>query len=70
MKQRRFNSKRVLSGNKNIFLKGTSAKKYNSMWITLGDKNPYYSTVKNWLARFRTGHLSTKDEERSADQLK
>jgi transposase len=35
------------------------------MLVTLGDKRPSYSTVKNWVARFRTGHLSTEDEERS-----
>jgi transposase len=33
--------------------------------VTLGDKHPSYSTVKNWDARFRTGHLSTEDEEHS-----
>jgi transposase len=26
-------------------------------------KHPTYSTVKNWIARFTIGHLSTKDEE-------
>jgi hypothetical protein len=35
------------------------------MSVTLGDKRPSYSTVKNWVARFRTGHSSTEDEERS-----
>jgi hypothetical protein len=35
------------------------------MSVTLGDKRPLYSTVKNWVARFRTGHLSTENEERS-----
>jgi hypothetical protein len=33
------------------------------MSITLGDKHPFYSTAKNWAAGFRTGHLSTEDEE-------
>jgi transposase len=33
------------------------------MWVTLCDKCPSYSTVKNWIARFRTGHLSTGDKE-------
>jgi transposase len=33
--------------------------------VTLGNKHPSYSTVKNWVTRFRTGHLSTEDEERS-----
>jgi hypothetical protein len=45
-----------------IFLKGNSAKKiYDDMPVTLGDKCPSYSTVKNWVARSRTGHLSTED---------
>jgi transposase len=54
---------------KYLFLKGNWAKKiYNDMSVTLGDKHP--STVKNWVARFRTGHLSTEDEECSGRQLK
>jgi transposase len=36
------------------------------MSVALGDKRPSYPTVKNWVARFRTGHLSTEDEESSA----
>jgi hypothetical protein len=35
------------------------------MSVTLADKRPFYIIVKNWVARFRTGHLSTEDEERS-----
>jgi hypothetical protein len=35
------------------------------MWATLGYKCPTYCTVKRWVAGFRTGHLSTEDEERS-----
>jgi transposase len=35
------------------------------MSVTLDDKRPSYSTFKNWVARFRTGHLKTVDEERS-----
>jgi transposase len=31
----------------------------------IGDKRPSYSTVKNWVARFMTGHLSTEGEEHS-----
>jgi transposase len=51
---------------KYLFLKENSAKKiYDDMSVTLGDKRPAYSTVKNWVARFRTGHLSTEDKERS-----
>jgi transposase len=40
-------------------------KEYDDMSVTLGDKCPSYSTVKNWDPRFRTGHLGTEDEERS-----
>jgi hypothetical protein len=29
---------------------------------TLCDKRPFHCTAKNWLARFRTGHLSTEGE--------
>jgi hypothetical protein len=48
---------------KYLSLKGNSAKKnYNDMSVTLGDKRPSYSGVKNWVARFRTRHLSTEDE--------
>jgi hypothetical protein len=32
------------------------------MSVTLGDKRPSYSTVKDWVARFRKEHLSTEDE--------
>jgi hypothetical protein len=35
------------------------------MPVTLGDKRSSYSTVKNWVPAFRTGHLSTENEERS-----
>jgi hypothetical protein len=38
---------------------------YNYISVTLGDKHPSYSTVKNWVAMFGTGHLNTEDEERS-----
>jgi transposase len=49
---------------KYLFQEGNLAKNiYDDMSVTLGDKHP--STVKNWVARFRTGHLSTEDEERS-----
>jgi hypothetical protein len=40
-------------------------KRNYDMSVTLGDKRPSCSTFKNWVARFRTGHLSTEDEERS-----
>jgi transposase len=51
---------------KYLLLKGNSAKRiYNDMSVMLGDKWPSYTTVKNWVARFRAGHLSTEGEERS-----
>jgi hypothetical protein len=54
-----------------LTLKGNSApKNYDDMSVTLGHKRPSYSTVKNWVARFRTGHLSIEDEERFGDHLK
>jgi hypothetical protein len=33
--------------------------------VTLRDKCPSYSTLKNLVARFRTGHLSTEGKEHS-----
>jgi transposase len=58
-----FTAKECRAVMKYLFLKGNSAKKmYNAMLVTLGDKRPSYSTVKNWIPRFRTGHLSTEDE--------
>jgi hypothetical protein len=51
---------------KYLFLKGNSARKiYNDMSVTLGDKSPSCCTVKNWVAGFRGGHLSTEGEESS-----
>jgi hypothetical protein len=48
------------------FLKENLAKKKKDyMSITLNDKRPFYSTAKDCVARFRTGNLSTEDEERS-----
>jgi hypothetical protein len=47
---------------KYIYLKGNSAKNnYDNMLVTLGDKHPSYSIFKNWVARFKIGHLSTED---------
>lgn len=31
----------------------------------INDDMPFLLTMKNWVSRFRTGHLSTDDEERS-----
>jgi hypothetical protein len=53
---------------KYLFLKGSSAKKMYKL-VSLVVKRPSYSTVKNWVAGFGIGHLSTEDEEGSV-QLK
>jgi hypothetical protein len=59
-----FTVKECRAVKKYLFLKGNSAKKiYDDMLVTLVDKHPSHSTLKNWVARFRTGHLSTEDEE-------
>jgi transposase len=51
---------------KYLFLKGNSAKKnYFDISVTLGDKRASYPTIKNWVAKFRTGRLSSEDKERS-----
>jgi transposase len=56
----------VPRGDEIYFLKGNSAKKiYDDISVTLGDKCPSYYTVKNWVARLKTEHLSTENEERS-----
>jgi transposase len=35
------------------------------MCVELHDKHPSHSIAKNWVARFRRGHLSTEHEEPS-----
>jgi hypothetical protein len=40
------------------------------MLVTLGDKHPPYSTVKDWVIMFKTEHLSTEDEEHSGRQTR
>jgi hypothetical protein len=50
---------------KYLFLKINSAKSHDDMSVTLRDKCPFYSTVRNWVAGFKTGHLSAEEEERS-----
>jgi transposase len=50
---------------KYLLLKLNTAKNIYDMSVTLRDNRPSYSTVKNWVSRFRTGHLSAEDEERS-----
>jgi hypothetical protein len=47
-----------------LLLKGKSAKEIcDDMSVTLGEKGPSYSTVKNWVACFKTEHFSTEDED-------
>ncbi|GFG35425.1 hypothetical protein Cfor_01120 [Coptotermes formosanus] len=47
-----------------LFLKGKSAKEiYDDMLVTLDENGPSSSTVKNWVARFKTGYFSTEDED-------
>lgn len=44
-----------------LFLNGKSAKDiYDDMSVTLGKKSPSYSTVKNWVAQFKTGLSALK----------
>jgi transposase len=58
-----FTAKECRAVMKYLFVKGNLAKKvYDVMSVTICDKCPSYSTVKNWVARFRTRHLSTQDE--------
>jgi hypothetical protein len=51
-----------------LFLKENSAKKIYDMSVILGEKRPSYCTVKNWVAGFGTGHLSTEDKKHSERQ--
>jgi hypothetical protein len=56
--------KRMPSCDEISLLKRELGKKiYDDMSVTLGDKRPSYFTVKTWIARFRTEHLSTEEEE-------
>jgi hypothetical protein len=56
----------VPSGDEICFPKGELGQKnYGDISVTLGVKCPFYSTVKNWVVRFRVGHLSTEDHEHS-----
>ena len=53
---------------KYVFLKRKLNKEnydYTRMSVTQGDKTPSHSTVKKWVASFRTGHLSTENQEHS-----
>jgi transposase len=48
---------------KYLFLRETWLKGKNcDMLVTSCGKRPSFSTVKNWVARFRTQHLRTEDE--------
>jgi hypothetical protein len=61
-----FTAKECQAVMKYLFIRRNSTKKiYNDMSVTLGDKCPSYFIVMNWVAGFRTGHLSTEDVERS-----
>jgi transposase len=54
----------VPSGDEYLFLNGNSAKEiYDDVSVTLGDERPSYSTVKNLVARFRTGYFSNEEGE-------
>jgi len=51
---------------KYLFLKGMYGKAiHDDMLTTLGDSAPVYSVVKSWLAEFKRGRNSVKDEHRS-----
>jgi hypothetical protein len=41
---------------------GKKKKDYDHMSVTLGDKRPSHSPVKNLVVRFSTGYLNTEDE--------
>jgi hypothetical protein len=54
----------VLSGDEIYFPKMEFGQKnYNDVSVMLCNKHPSYSTVRNWVARCRTRHLSTEVEE-------
>jgi hypothetical protein len=53
---------RVPSGDVRSFPKRELGFKIYDMLVTLGDNHPSYSIVKDWVARFRTVHLSNEDE--------
>jgi hypothetical protein len=48
-----------------FFFKGNSNEEIYDMSVPLNDKRPSYSTAKNCVVRFRTGHLRTEDKEHS-----
>jgi len=51
---------------KYLFLKEMSGKAiHDDMLATLGDNAPAYSVVKSWLAEFKRGRNSVKDEHHS-----
>jgi hypothetical protein len=53
-----------------LLLQGKRAEEiYDDMSVILGEKSPSYSTVKNSVARFKTGHFSTEDEDRPGGPL-
>jgi histone-lysine N-methyltransferase SETMAR len=64
--QASFTTVHLRSVMKFLFLQGKSAKDiHTEMSQTLGENSPSYSTVKFWVARFKTGHFNVEDEPRS-----
>jgi histone-lysine N-methyltransferase SETMAR len=55
---------------KYVFLRGNLAKSIYDMLVTLGDKCSSYSTIRNLVAVFRTGHLSNEVKNVLGDQVK
>jgi hypothetical protein len=53
-----------------LFLEGKKAEEiYYGISVTLGEKILSYSTVINWVSRFKTGHFSTKGEDHPGGPL-
>jgi transposase len=50
---------------KYLLVKGNSEQDIYGMSVILDDKRPSSCTVNNWVAEFKTGHLSTENKERS-----
>jgi hypothetical protein len=61
-----FTTKESTAVMKFLFLQGKLSKEIygDIMSLTLGEKGPSYSTVKNWVAPFKAGHFGTDDEDR------
>lgn len=60
----KFTTKECRAMMKFLFLRGKTTKEiYDDMSFRLGKKSPSYSTVKDWVARFKRGHSSTDDDD-------